>query len=78
MRGGAMAYDHARATFGAAWARSYWDLTERALERLALLAERFNGEIKRYLRDSCWVVRPPRERRKSGRRRGIRSSWEGR
>ncbi|AUZ89117.1 RNA polymerase subunit sigma-28, partial [Arthrobacter agilis] len=20
-----------------------------------------NGEIKRYLRDSCWVVRPPRE-----------------
>jgi gamma-glutamylputrescine oxidase len=38
LRGGAMAYDRARATFGAEWARSYWNLTDRSLERLAHLA----------------------------------------
>jgi gamma-glutamylputrescine oxidase len=38
LRGGAMAYDRARKQFGPAWARSYWDLTERALRRMAELA----------------------------------------
>ena len=38
LRGGAMAYDRARTTFGPAWARSYWELTERALDRLERLA----------------------------------------
>jgi gamma-glutamylputrescine oxidase len=38
LRGGAMPYDRARA-LGPGWARSYWDLTERALERIAALAE---------------------------------------
>jgi gamma-glutamylputrescine oxidase len=38
LRGGAMAYDRARAQFGPAWARTYWDLTEHALERIAALA----------------------------------------
>jgi gamma-glutamylputrescine oxidase len=38
LRGGAMAYDRARTQFGPGWARSYWDLTERALDRIAALA----------------------------------------
>jgi glycine/D-amino acid oxidase-like deaminating enzyme len=38
LRGGAMAYDQAREQFGPAWARSYWDLSERALGRIADLA----------------------------------------
>jgi glycine/D-amino acid oxidase-like deaminating enzyme len=38
LRGGAIAYDQARAQFGSEWARRYWELTERALERMAELA----------------------------------------
>jgi gamma-glutamylputrescine oxidase len=38
LRGGAMAYDRARADFGVGWARSYWDLTERALDEIETLA----------------------------------------
>jgi glycine/D-amino acid oxidase-like deaminating enzyme len=38
LRGGAMAYDRARAQLGADRAREYWQLTERALERMAVLA----------------------------------------
>lgn len=38
LRGGAMTYDRAQARFGPAWAKSYWDLTERALDRIAGLA----------------------------------------
>jgi gamma-glutamylputrescine oxidase len=38
LRGGAMAYDVARAGFGTERAAQFWRLTERALERLAALA----------------------------------------
>jgi gamma-glutamylputrescine oxidase len=38
LRGGGMAYDQARERLGDAWARSYWDLTEHALVRIAELA----------------------------------------
>ena len=38
LRGGAMPYDAARRELGAGLARHYWELTERALARLASLA----------------------------------------
>jgi gamma-glutamylputrescine oxidase len=38
LRGAALAYNQAREQLGPTWARRYWDLTERALARMAELA----------------------------------------
>ena len=45
LRGGAMAYNQAREQLGPTWARRYWDLTERALGRMA----EFAGDAFRHV-----------------------------